>query len=295
RRFMYDNLSPHDIDVLDLESAFLPKNFSEFQSTVNRVKTITKSTLDYMFAVREGVQFTELISQGWVILVNLYSGFGLTPLHTRFLATSIINEMIFAVDRLRYAGWKGRYYIYIDEAGDYANRKLADLMAKKGKSGLWVNLFHQYFSQFEDPYVLDSILSNTSTQIAFNTPNRKDRDMVVKAMYGGELSDREVSYHLSSLAKQKAVFKIGKDAPVIARIPDVPDIEIPEKTVDSFIREKIFTRPYYYSLKQIKEAQAERISYGQIPDNSQSSRKRTANRKAVGDSNKPKSKSVFDE
>ena len=39
-------------------------------------------------------------------------------------------------DRLRTGKWRGVYYLYLDEAGRYANRNLADLLAYKTEKGL---------------------------------------------------------------------------------------------------------------------------------------------------------------
>src|SRR6185503_323464 len=78
----------------------------DFASTVRRLEPFFDSTLDLMFGADKGVDFTEMITKGWVVLVNLYSGLGYEPIHTRLLGTSVINEIIFALDRLRSRGWK---------------------------------------------------------------------------------------------------------------------------------------------------------------------------------------------
>src|SRR6185503_995339 len=161
-----------------------------FSSTVNRLEPFWDSTLALMFGANEGVDFIKMITEGWVILVNLYSGFGFEPIHTRLLGTTIINELIFALDRLRSRAWRGVYYLYIDEAGRYAKRNLADLLAYKRKSRLRVTLAHKYFNQFEDKYVLDAINTLCKLKIAFYMPNREDRDKFVRMAYGGELADR---------------------------------------------------------------------------------------------------------
>jgi hypothetical protein len=58
------------------------------------------------------------------------------------MGATIINEIIFALDRLRNHSWRGVYYLYVDEAGRYANRNLADLPAYKRKAGLGGFLSH---------------------------------------------------------------------------------------------------------------------------------------------------------
>src|SRR5260370_36102213 len=122
-----------DRDRVTLEGVFkrMTRFEQHFSSTVNRLEPFWDSTLALMFGANEGVDFVKMITEGWVILANLYSGLGFEPIHTRLLGTTIINEIIFALDRLRNRGWKGVYYLYIDEAVRYANRNLADLLAYK--------------------------------------------------------------------------------------------------------------------------------------------------------------------
>jgi hypothetical protein len=88
-----------------------------------------------------------------------------------------------------------------------------------------VILSHQYFKQFEDQYILDAILNLTKVKIFFNIPSRADRDILVKNMYGGDISDREASWTNSDLPKQHCVIKIGKQPPKRIRIPDVKNVD----------------------------------------------------------------------
>src|SRR5207237_892539 len=158
--------------------------------------------------------------EGWVILVNLYSGLGIEPIHTRLLGTTVINECIFALDRLRNRGWRGVYYLYVDEAGRYANRNLADLLAYKRKSGLRVAVAHQYFAQFEDKHVLDAVKQLCKIKVMFNTPNPADRLEMIKALgYGGDIPASLAAFANADLPKQYAVIKKGKKPPIRIRIP----------------------------------------------------------------------------
>lgn len=253
REIMYEELELHDKDVMMIEDTYSTRYTQEnFQSTINRLQPFYDSTLELIFGHPEGLNFPKMISEGWVILVNLYSGFGFEPIHTRLLGTTIINELIFALDRLRNRGWKGVYYLYVDEAGRYANRNLADLLAYKRKSGLRVTLAHQYFNQFEDKYVLDAINNLCKLKIAFYMPNRADRDIFVKNAYGGELADRDVSFVLSGQKKQYAVIKKPKKPAHVVRIRDVPTIEVTKDKLESFILE-LYSQPWYKTPKEIKE------------------------------------------
>ncbi|MEW6126745.1 MAG: hypothetical protein AB1757_06880 [Acidobacteriota bacterium] len=231
RKTILEQSDEMDRHRLALEEVFNSRAMylNELQSTLRRLEVYQHPTLELMFGTKEGIKFTDLISQGWVVLVNLYSGAGFEPIHAKLLGTTIINEIVDSIDRLRDHGWKGRYYLYIDEAGQYATQKLANLLAYKRKSGLAVIIAHQYFGQFEDKAVLDAVLNLCKLKVAFNIPNPDDRLKVVKMFYGGALADRDVSYALSQIRKQHAVIKLSKMDPALIKIPNVPDIEVDTK------------------------------------------------------------------
>ena len=253
---------------LALEEVFKSRAMylNELQSTVRRLEPLYHPTFDLMFGSTSGIDFARLIADKWVVLVNLYSGFGFEPIHTRLLGTAIINEIISAIDRLKAPRknkdgtikrpWKGVYYLYIDEAGRYANRNLADLLAYKRKSGLRVTLAHQYNDQFDDPFILKAIKQLCKIKVAFYQPDSGDRLETVKQMFGGELKDRDVSYALSALKKQHAVIKKPKEAPMTVRVPDVPDINIDYKPY----LEKVFENSVYRTPDEIKEEQRQRLA-----------------------------------
>jgi hypothetical protein len=258
REMMYEELDLDDRDISMLEEVYRTVYTQEhLQSTINRLQPFYDDTMKLMFGYPKGINFPKMIAEGWVILVNLYSGFGFEPIHTRLLGTTIINEIIFALDRLRNRGWRGTHYLYVDEAGRYANRNLADLLAYKRKSGLRVTIAHQYYNQFEDKYVLDAIQNLCKLKIAFYMPNREDRDKFVRMAYGGELADREVSYVLSGQSKQYAVIKKPKTPAMIARIPDVPPVEVPKEILDKYIW-NIYSQDWYKTPKEINESFANR-------------------------------------
>ena len=261
---------------LALEEVFTTRAMylNEIQSTVRRLEPLFHPTLDLMLSCREGIKFTNLIADGWVVLVNLYSGFGVEPIHTRLLGTLIINEIISALDRLRSNNWRGVFYLYVDEAGRYANRNLADLLAYKRKSGLRVGISHQYFKQFEDSYILDAVKQLCKIKVAFFQPDSGERMETVKQMFGGDLKDRDVSYALGNLRKQHCVIKKPKEGAMIVRVPDVPDIDSDLKPY----LETIYKNPVYKIPEEILEEQKRRISYDVRPTTSDT--RSTSTRKA---------------
>jgi hypothetical protein len=230
-----DALDRHRLVLEEVFQTYYRFN-TDLSSTVRRLEPFFDSTLDLMLGADEGVNFPKMIAEGWVVLVNLYSGLGFEPIHSRLLGTTIINEIIFALDRLRNHGWKGVYYLYIDEAGRYANRNLSDLLTHRLKSGLRLTLAHQYFKQFEDPIVLEAVKQLAKIKVMFNTPNPTDRLEMVKLLgYGGDIPRLEAEFANKDLPKQYAVIKKGKESPVRIRINDVPNIELPEKIEHDFI------------------------------------------------------------
>jgi hypothetical protein len=61
-----------------------------------------------MFGSTKGIDFPTLITEGWIILVNLYAGYGFEAIHTRLLGTAIINEILSSIDRLKVRWEKSR-------------------------------------------------------------------------------------------------------------------------------------------------------------------------------------------
>jgi hypothetical protein len=288
RKEILNASDPLDRHRLILEEAFetYPRFNTEFASTVRRLEPFFDSTLDLVFGADKGIDFVKMITEGWVILVNLYSGLGFEPIHTRLLGTTVINELIFALDRLRNRGWKGVYYLYVDEAGRYANRNLADLLAYKRKSGLRVTIAHQYFRQFEDSVVLDAVKNLTKIKVMFNTPNYGDRLEMVKALgYGGEITPLMAQYANQDLPKQYAIIKKGKEPPQRIRIQDVPDVSLTRKAEQEFVL-KLLTNPWNYNPQDVRQQFEQRFSF--VPPRKGGSPNRPSTRPAK------KQKSIFD-
>jgi hypothetical protein len=261
RKEILSHSDPLDRHRLALEEVFESRAMflNEFQSTARRFEPFFDSTLDLMFGADYGVPFMKMITEGWVILVNLYSGLGVEPIHTRLLGTTVINELIFALDRLRNRGWKGVHYLYVDEAGRYANRNLADLLAYKRKSGLRVTVAHQYFKQFDDPYVLEAVKNLCKLKFMFDTPSPHDRlEMIRMLGYGGEIPPEVAQYANQNLPKQYAVFKPAKGSPVRVKITNVPDVKISKQAEADFIRQCLLN-DWNYHPAEVREQMKKRF------------------------------------
>lgn len=247
RMEMLDKLHPLDRHRITLEEVFRTRTFylNEFSSSIRRIEPFLEDTMKLMFGGKTGINFSKMVSQRWLILCNLDPQGIFGQEHQRLIGTAIINEITYAIHRLREHGWKGVYYLYIDEVGDYATPKLAYLLDKKRKSGLRVTLAHQGFDQIGDSQVLSSIYRSTKTKVLFNTKDPSDQKKMIAMMYGGELNSEQTRYALMQLKKQHAIIKVDKGDPAVTRIPDIPNVNIDQKVLSDFIS-KLYQQPWYH-------------------------------------------------
>jgi hypothetical protein len=263
REFIFDKLKDNQYvrkDLNDIWSAFKNEHrFKEFGSTVRRLNPIFRSdALKFMLAHHHGVDFTKLISNGWVILVNASTDEGLDVLQSRLLATIVINQILSAIERMRRSGFNKPYYIYLDEAGEYATRKVARTLELKRQIGIRFILSHQHLGQLEDdPRIKRAVVSNTKLKAAFYIEDADERHKVTKMLgYGGELKPEDVAYALSmSQKKRQMVFRLDRLAPVIVQVPDTPDAG---GNVKEYLN-KLFASPWYYTPEEILKDNADRF------------------------------------
>lgn len=254
RMEMIEKLHPADRYRIALEEVFKTRSFylNEFASTIRRIEPFLEDTMKLIFGGKDAIPFTKLITEGWLILLNLYPQGIFGQEHQRLIGTVIINEITHAIHRLREHGWRGIYYLYIDEVGDYATPKLAYLLDKKRKSGLRVTLAHQGFDQIGDGQVLSSIYRSTKTKVLFNTKDPSDQKKMISMMYGGDLNSEQTRYALMKLKKQHAVIRVNKEDPVTVRIPDIPDVDIAPDVLKEFIS-KLYRQPWYHHPQAVLE------------------------------------------
>ncbi len=257
REAIFSKIPPYDRHLSFLRELYNPKNpavYGESRSTLRRLEPMFNDIISLSLAFT-GIDWDKVIRDGYTVIAYI-GGYHLTPIQRRLLGTLLINGIDFAVDRLRSNGWKGVYYIYLDEAQEYATRKISDILARKRQNGLRLILAHHYMGQFEDKLVHDAILNLTKTKIAFHIPNPDERMKIVKMFYGGDLIDRDVSYVLGQQKKQYAVVKKGKEAATIIKIPTVREVDV---DIDAYLDE-IDNQPFYSSPKEIKEIIDVRLS-----------------------------------
>lgn len=226
---------------------------AQFNSTINRLDAFWQEPLSLMFGSDTGIDFTKMISQGWVILVNLYPTQTFTIENTQLLGVMIISQIIQAIDNLTSWGWKGVHYLYIDEAGRFATPQIEEVLSYKRKSGLRLMLAHHYFDQFENKKVMHSIKQGARIKVMFNTSSYQDRLEMVKDLgYGGDIPHVLATYANQNIPKQYAIIKKNKETPVRVRIPDAPDVKISKEKLDAYI-EKILSNECYKTREQITD------------------------------------------
>jgi hypothetical protein len=241
------------VNAYKTEATFIKK----VGSTERRIDVFGNPDLAQFFDHREGVNFYDLVSKGWIILVNVDPSH-LGKIEARLLGTIIINQIIHAKKRIRLQEPKFNkpYYIYIDEARDYVTYTLADILAKRRQIGIRTVLAHQDLGQLDDEYVRNAIINHTHTKCAFYIADPEERTKVFRMLgYGGELKPEEAAWNMQSQPKQDMVIRLTKQLPKKITVQFVPD---PKGDVDKFL-EKIFSHQWYKSSKDISRDVADRI------------------------------------
>jgi hypothetical protein len=250
-----------------------------FLSTVGRLDIFRKEPISLMIGANTGIDFIQMIRDGWVILVNLFPGKYLTVTQARLLGILMISEIIHAVDTLFHNGWRGVHYLYMDEAARFATPQIEQLLSYKGKTGLRLIIAHHHFSQFRDKEVLDAIKQGCRIKMMFNISSYKDRlEMVEDLGYGGDIPPLLASYANQNIPKQQMIIKADKATPVRVRVPDVsdiPDSELSSKQLDQYI-EELLQQPWYLTKEEITNQINQRYQHNDrsVQPNTESSESR---------------------
>jgi hypothetical protein len=237
-----------DRDSMLIRSLFTSqyKHEEKFSSTVNILDVLWREPLWSILGNTEGINFKRVVGDGWVVLVNL-SLYQLTDEQSDLLGILIISQIIQAIDALANNNWKGKFHLYIDEAGFFATPQIKTLLLRKRKSGMVLYLAHHDYEQFEDrKSVLSAIETAARIKLMFDTPHPDDRLRMVKSLgYGGDIPPALAAYANQNIPKQHAVLRKHKETPVRIRIPDVePAPPAPEE----YILE-ILSQPFYKDVR----------------------------------------------
>lgn len=296
-----DASSVFDTQRIALESVFnnkSPQKWNEFITTARRFGTIVnQETLRLMFGAKVGIDFTKMVADGWVILVNLSPTQAFNMMHTRFLGVSIINEILFAMERLYKNDWRGRYNLYIDEVARFANTKLVDTLSNMLQFGLRVTMAHQSFAQIESPYIRDQITQLCDFKVMFHTPSRTDRDKMIRDMYGGDITDRQASYANMNLPRQEAILKAPKGTPERVRIANVLEVPVSDGEVEDY-KTELYKQAWYHDPSEVWEDIKQRfkpVKRAYEPKPTQAPPIREEPRKKTVDKTPPRVRSTHDD
>jgi len=129
-----------------------------------------------MFAQRSGIDFNELVKQQKLVIIQLSVGLiGLE--NSKFIAKLLIakiNQIAFARQSISHTQRKPIHF-YIDEAHIYANSPaIEQLLSGARKYSLSLVLVLQHLEQVQTQ-ILNSILTNTATQIFFRQSEKDSR------------------------------------------------------------------------------------------------------------------------
>jgi len=252
RQAIFEKLSPIDPDVMMLNRIHKGDRQldAEFRPTARRLSDLLNPILRSMFDTRDGIDFRKFIAEHWVVIVNLFPENSLGLSHARFLGTTIINEFARAVGIIHGSrgrkGWEGRYYLYVDEAGYYANRNVAHILSIKGKTGLRMILANQYLGQFEDPFVRQAVLNQTSIKMILRSNDDTDQKKLAAMVYGGQIRDRDAGFFFSRLKKQECVVKLPAQDPVKMRVSEVRDVPLDPAYIETLYQDPLYLSPKNY-------------------------------------------------
>lgn len=255
----YQDIRQFDFIRDDRDSRTLKEEFRShhlwktyFSSTINRLEAFWQEPFSLMLGSDVGIDFTKMIADGWVVLVNLYPTRDFSLENTQLLGILIISQIIQAIDNLNSWNWRGVHYLYIDEAGRFATPQIDTVLSYKRKSGLRLMLAHHYFKQFDDKKVMYSVKQGARIKVMFNTSSYEDRLEMVKDLgYGGDIPHVLATYANQNIPKQYAIIKKNKESPMRVRIPDAPDVKISQEKLDEYIK-GLLQQDFYLSKEEIE-------------------------------------------
>jgi hypothetical protein len=147
--------------------------YERFISTTSRLEPLFHPAIEALFGDHSSVKLHELIEKNYIILLNVDCD-ELGELQKRLVATVIINLIL-------YHHPSGKpYWMFIDEAEDYATSKVGEILDKKAKAGLNVGLMNHFEEQFEDRRLRGSVKINAP--IKFEFPKKQEAWVTLNEM-----------------------------------------------------------------------------------------------------------------
>ncbi len=259
------------LERIDLEQSFRnQQRFDKFESTINRMDTIFHDKLELILGSKHGLNFEQLIRDGYIILAGIdLSAWGNEA--QAFFGILLMNMVMAAKQAMigQDSGYHVPYYLYIDEVGQFANPKLTELLDYKRHLDIGLVVSHQRLDQIQNKNLHSALYGGSAKlQILFNTQNPDDALAMAKLMFGGALTDREVSQVLRKTEKQECWIKFNKQDSRNIRIKDLLPIKISDEELNVFKEQVIYNKilnPYYRPIADIRKEIDDRFAGAEFP------------------------------
>lgn len=171
--------------------ALRPKDWrAEMLSAKNRLlRLLTSETLARFFNTESGgIDLSEIIAKGKVLLVNLAPSSNLSEENGRVFGALLLNEFFQVARRRRAAPGKALppYYLYLDEFQSFVTSDVASMLDQVRKYKVFAVLAHQRFGQL-DQDLTDAVLTNCRIKAVFGGLPVEMARMMAQELFIGEL------------------------------------------------------------------------------------------------------------
>ena len=208
-----------DLDYLYSKGAIeVDKNL---QSTAHRLSLLEPDAMHNIFGPGDGINFQDLIEEGWIILVNLDDDLWSGRFEESCAFGSLLLNFVLACHPSE------RFSVYVDEVGRFGTRKLVNVLAETRQENFAFYLAHQNFAQLRKT-LKSALLQNCHNRVVFRMEEAADaRELAANLqMPGGEKT-------LMNLEDQWAAIKIKIEPTAVSQINTVPDLE--DADVDAYL------------------------------------------------------------
>jgi len=201
------------------------------------------------------VNFEEIINSGKILICNLSVG-KIGEDVSAFLGILIIAKLQLAALRRVHIPENQRsdFFLYIDEFQNFATQSFAQILSEARKYRLGAILVHQNVTQIKDAGLLDTIIANSGTTIAFRTKSPNDEETLLP-VFAPEVQKGQ----MGNLPSYRFYIKINALEPQntftgqIEKFAVMPDRKIQEKVI-AFSQIIYSTTPKKEEAKEVKGA-----------------------------------------
>lgn len=171
---------------------------------LTRIDTFLRpKIIRYMFAQKNGIDFSEAIRTKKIIIIKL--SLGLIGEENSYLLGSLFLSKLNQVAHARQSLAKNErhpYYIYLDEFHNFITPSIASMLSGARKYGIGLTLAHQELGQIDNTKILNSVISNPHIRICFRLGDNDAKKLENGFSYF-EQSD------LQSLDVGEAIMRVG--------------------------------------------------------------------------------------